>query len=224
MLVALLGVISSLTYLIYSWTAKLNKTTTNFLSISGWYNIYITYHLSVSIQETDRVKNVLTEILLFIFTAFYYIQSKVRKVQDIGAERLESKEKKRRIFFQQRLVLSEYSKRIFGELVLVLITIGITLGYSTVLLSLFIDPSLPLVNEWSVFTEDIGIPLATHRLSSIISTLIFLVTFIIFQISSEFREFATNNYTFTQGLKILGDKVGSVGRRIGGLFKRKKKN
>lgn len=222
MLVAILGIIASLVYLIYSWSAKRNKTTTNFLSILGCYNIYITYHLSVSIHTTEKVKNVLTEIILFIFTAFYYIQSKVQKVEDIGAERLESKEKKRRIFFQQRLIISEYSKRILGELVLVLMTIGITLGYSTVLLSLFIDPSLPLVNQWSIFTEDIGIPLAAHRLSSIISLLIFLVSFIIFQFSEEFRDFATNNYNFTQGLKILGDKVGSFGRRIGGLFKRKK--
>ena len=92
-------------------------------------------------------------------------------------------------------------------------TIGITLGYSLVLLSLFINPQLPFSSPYGPLI-DIGIPLATHRLSAIISMLLFLICFILLRFSETFRDFVTNKYSFSHGLKVLGDTVGAVGRRI----------
>ena len=216
MIVAILGIASSLTFLIFSWAATRDKTSTNFITIMGLFNFYIVYLLSSSIGQAVEIEesNIVIEIILFIFIALYYIQSKVRTIDNIETTRLDSKEeKKRRVFFQQRVLISEYSKKIFGEFALVVMTIGITLGYSLVLLSLFIDPQLPFSSYYAPLL-DIGIPLATHRLSSIIAMVLFLGSFILFRFSENFRDFVTNKYSFSHGMKVLGDTMGAMGRRI----------
>lgn len=223
MIVAGLGIICSLTILIFSWTATLNKTSTNFITIMGLFNFSIVYDLSTSIDQSfgNGETTLIIEIILFIFTALYYIQSKIRIINNIETTRLDSKDKKRRVFFQQRVLISEYSKKIFGEFALVIMTIGITLGYSLVLLSLFIDPQLPFSSPYGPLI-DIGIPLAIHRLSAIISMLLFLICFILLRFSETFRDFVTNKYSFSHGMKVLGDTVGAVGRRIKTRFPRDK--
>ncbi|MHA1476538.1 MAG: hypothetical protein ACTSQ5_15300, partial [Promethearchaeota archaeon] len=57
-----MGIIVALIILIYGWTVDLNNTTTNFISILGCFNFYITYQLSASISPSLTVKNVLTDI------------------------------------------------------------------------------------------------------------------------------------------------------------------
>jgi len=209
-----LGIIVGLIILIYGWTVDLNNTTTNFISILGCFNFYITYQLSASISPSLTVKNAFTEIFILIFTALYYIQSKVRKVEGIETSQYEKKKEGRKVFFQKRLIISALSKEIFGDLSLILLTIGSALGYSLILLSVLIDPSLPLFEEISFFTVDIGIPLLSHRIFAFISIMIFIISFITFQTSERFRQLATNNYDFKQGLKIIGDKMTAWGSRV----------
>ncbi|MHA1642021.1 MAG: hypothetical protein ACTSVX_04755 [Promethearchaeota archaeon] len=216
--IGVMGIIVALIILIYGWTVDLNDTTTNFISIMGCFNFYITYQLSASITPSDTVKNVLTEILILIFTALYYIQSKVSKVEGIKTSQFEKKKEGRKVFFQKRLILSALSKQIFGDLSLILLTIGTALGYSLLLLSVLIDPSLPLVDVISGFTLDIGVPLASHRISAFILMVIFLVSFITFLTSERFRQLATNNYDFKQGLKIVGDKMSAWSSRVKNRF------
>ena len=209
-----MGIIVALIILIYGWTVKLDGTSTNFISIMGCFNFYITYKLSSSISSSETVNNVFTEILILILTALYYIQSKVSKVESIKTSQFEKKKEGRKVFFQKKLLLSAFSKQIFGDLSLILLTIGMALGYSLILLSVLIDPSLPLVNEISSFTVDIGIPLASHRISAFILMVIFLISFITFQFSERFRQLATNNYDFKQGLKVIGDKMSAWKSRV----------
>ena len=209
-----MGIIVALIILIYGWTVKLNDTTTNFISILGIFNFYITYQLSVSISPSDKVENVFTEILILVFTALYYIQSKVSKVQKIKTTQYEKKKEGRKVFFQKRLIISAISKQIFGDLSLILMTIGLVLGYSLILLSVLITPTLPLVNEISAFTVDIGIPLASHRIFAFFSMLIFLVSFITFQFSERYRDLATNHYDFKQGLKVVADRMSTWRGRL----------
>ncbi|QEE16755.1 hypothetical protein DSAG12_02585 [Promethearchaeum syntrophicum] len=209
-----MGIIVALIILIYGWTVDLNNTTTNFISIMGCFNFYITYQLSASISPSETVTNAFTEIIILIFTALYYIQSKVSKVEGIETSQFEKKKDGRKIFFQKRLIISALGKQIFGDLSLILLTIGAALGYSLLLLSVLIDPSLPLVDEISSFTVDIGIPLASHRIFAFISMMIFLVSFITFLTSERYRQLATNNYDFKQGVKIIGDKMSAWGSRV----------
>ncbi|MHA1511878.1 MAG: hypothetical protein ACTSRX_09180, partial [Promethearchaeota archaeon] len=209
-----MGIIVALIILIYGWTVDLNNTTTNFISILGCFNFYITYQLSASISPSLTVKNVLTEIIILIFTALYYIQSKVSKVEGIETSQFEKKKEGRKVFFQKRLIISALGKQIFGDLSLILLTIGSALGYSLILLSVLIDPSLPLVDELSAFTVDIGIPLASHRIFAFISMMIFIISFITFLTSERFRQLATNNYDFKQGLKIVGDKMSAWSSKV----------
>ena len=86
-----MGIIIALIILIYGWTVDLNNTTTNFISIMGCFNFYITYKLSASISPSETVSNVFTEILILILTALYYIQSKVSKVENIKTSQFEKK-------------------------------------------------------------------------------------------------------------------------------------
>ncbi|MHA1721377.1 MAG: hypothetical protein ACTSWX_11295 [Promethearchaeota archaeon] len=217
-----MGIIVALIILIYGWTVKLNDTTTNFISILGIFNFYITYQLSVSISPSDKVENVFTEILILVFTALYYIQSKVSKVQKIKTTQYEKKKEGRKVFFQKRLIISAISKQIFGDLSLILMTIGLVLGYSLILLSVLITPTLPLVNEISAFTVDIGIPLASHRIFAFFSMLIFLVSFITFQFSERYRDLATNHYDFKQGLKVVADRMSTWRGRLKKRFSLRK--
>ncbi len=222
----IMGIAVALIILIYSLTVKLDDTTTNFISIMGCFNFYITYKLSSSISPSETVDNVFTEILILILTALYYIQSKVSKVESIKTSQFEKKKEGRKVFFQKKLILSAFSKQIFGDLSLILLTIGMALGYSLILLSVLIDNSLPLVGEINAFTVDIGIPLASHRISAFILMTIFLISFITFQFSERFRKMATNNYDFKQGLKVLGDRMSvlksKVKKRFGFLKSSKK--
>ncbi len=214
----IMGIAVALIILIYSLTVKLDGTTTNFISIMGCFNFYITYKLSSSISPSETVDNVFTEILILIFTALYYIQSKVSKVESIKTSQFEKKKEGRKVFFQKKLILSAFSKQIIGDLSLILLTIGMALGYSLILLSVLIDYSLPLVDEISAFSLDIGIPLASHRISAFILMSIFIITFITFQFSERFRKLATNNYDFKQGLKVLGDRMSIWKKKVKNKF------
>ena len=205
--IGVMGIIVALIILIYGWIVKPDNTTTNFFSIMGCFNFYITYQLSASISPSDTVKNAFTEIIILIFTALYYIQGKVKKVEGIKTSQFEKKKEGRKIFFQKKLILSALGKQIFGNLSLILMAIGMALGYSLILLSVLIDPSLPLVNEINVSTIDINIPLASHRIFAFISMTIFIISFVTFQFSEKFRKLATNNYDFKQSLKVIGDKM-----------------
>jgi len=217
-----MGIIVALIILIYGWTVDLNGTTTNFISIMGCFNFYITYKLSASISPSETVSNVFTEILILILTALYYIQSKVSKVENIKTSQFEKKKEGRKVFFQKKLILSAFTKQIFGDLSLILLTIGMALGYSLILLSVLIDNSLPLVDEISAFTVNIGIPLASHRISAFILMTIFLISFITFQFSEKFRKLATNNYDFKQGLKVIGDRMSAWKSRVKKRFSLRK--
>ncbi len=221
-LIGVMGIIVALIILIYGWTVDLNDTTTNFISILGCFNFYITYQLSASISPSDTIKNAFTEITILIFTALNYIQSKVSKVQGIKTSQFEKKKEGRKVFFQKKLILSALGKQIFGDLSLILMTIGMVLGYSLLLLSVLINPSLPLVNEISFFRLDIGIPLASHRLFAFISMMIFLISFITFITSERFRQLATNNYDFKQGLKVIGDRMSAWKSRVKKRFSLRK--
>jgi len=48
--------------------------------------------------------------------------------------------------------------------------------------------------------------------------MIFIISFITFLTSERFRQLATNNYDFKQGLKIVGDKMSAWGSRVKNRF------
>lgn len=220
-IIGAIGIGINIAYLLFSFLAKKNAATCNFISIMGLFNIYIAYQLSTAINPSQGIENAFTELLLLIFTAFYYIQSKTSTVADIDDSRLEKVESGRKIFFQKKLLFSARIEKMLGELSLIIIAIGFAMGYSLILLNVISSPTT--VPFETFFEVRLGLPVVSHRLFALASLMIMLIMMIFFMTSEKFRELATNHYSFTQGVKIVGDKIKVIGKKIKNPFSRKKK-
>ncbi|WP_371804734.1 hypothetical protein [Candidatus Lokiarchaeum ossiferum] len=219
-IIGAIGIGVNILYLVFGFTAKRNASTSNFIAILGLFNIYIAYQLSAAITPSQGIENAFTELFLLIFTAFYYIQSKTNTVASIDDSRLEKVDSGRKVFFQKKLLFSARIEKMLGELSLIIIAIGFALGYSLILLNVTVDASLPF---GTFFEVDLGLPVVSHRLFALASLVILLIMMIFYVTSENFRELATNHYSFTQGVKIVGDKIKVIGKKIKNPFSRKNK-
>ena len=136
----------------------------------------------------------------------------------IDDSRMEKIDSGRKVFFQKKLLFSAQIEHFLGELALIIIAMGFALGYSLILLFIVVDPSLPF---GTFFEVDLGLPVVSHRLFALASLVIMIMMMLFLIFSAKFRELATNHYNFTQGVKILGDKVKVFKKKIKNPFRRK---
>jgi hypothetical protein len=213
-----LGILTS--SLLLKFSTSRNPDDNNFITILGLYNFYIAYQISASVMHSDSIPNILTELLLLVFTALYSISNMTTKIKEITTDQLDDIDKKRKVFFQTRFNLFAKLKRKFGDISLILVALGCAMGYFLFILSVYIDPEIPIVGEF--FDMDLGLPVFTARIFSFVSLMVFLVMYITYKTSEGFRESSLNNYSFKQGMKIVGDKIGAWGRRVKGRFQFRK--
>jgi hypothetical protein len=126
------------------------------------------------------------------------------RVKDINITRLEDLESGRKVFFQKKFTIFAKIKRAYGEFSLIIVAIGFAMGYFLFVLSMYVDPSLPFLSGF--LDTSVGLSVFSHRLFSLMSLIISLIVIYFYKKSKLFREFATNYYTFQQGVKVLEEK------------------
>jgi hypothetical protein len=204
-------------YLAYSWGAERNATNCNFITIMGLYNFYILYQISSAITPSDQIPNIMTELLLLIFTALYSITNIATKVKDIDLDQLDKMEKDLRTeFFQKKFNIFPRLKRKIGDFSLIIMAMGLAMGYFMFILSFYIDPYIPIMGGW--FGIDMGVAVFTHRVFAFVALVVFLGVFSLYKSSPTFRDFTTNKYNLRQGFKIAGDKIAAIGKKMKAKF------
>jgi hypothetical protein len=208
-----LGITFAVAYLALVVTLKKDGTTTNFLTIVGLYNILLVYRLTGAVAPAEDLPNIVTELAITTFVALYTIQNMANRVSLIDTAQLEAQKRKMRsVFFQARLNVFPRIKSIFGDHALILLALGLTFGYFTIVVKGFVDPSYPILDQF--IDSTLGLNVISHRLHLLASLVLLLAVMVIFKTSEHFRQFVTNKYNVKQAAKIAGDVVKSLGKRL----------
>jgi len=180
--------------------AEENPGIVNFVSAIGFFYIFLFYHLVVSFSLTsDNLSSFMVDTLLLLLITLYIVQSLTRRISD-SPERLKAFENPVR--FQTRLYITDRLKKAFGERGVVIIVMGLVLGYHMAYLdSLFVNP-FPILSE--LFTADLKLSALYHRIYLLFSFFIILGAVFIFYSSNKFRDMMVDKYTAAQLFKYMG--------------------
>ena len=202
------GIINALIVLILIMKApkkvESNPGIVNFATAIGFFNMFMIYHLYMSITLTsESVVSLVFEILMLLIGVLYIVQILTMRISK-SPERLKLSENPVR--FQSRVYFTDKIKKVFGEKVVILIVLGIAVGYHMVYLDSFFITDLPILTN---IAPNLKISDLYHRIFLITSFMITLIACLAFKTSKRFREFMVDKFTLTQVLKY-----------IGGLFKK----
>ncbi|MGQ4876032.1 MAG: hypothetical protein ACP6IY_18355 [Promethearchaeia archaeon] len=179
---------------------ELVKSLPNFVGALGFFYIFLFYHLAVSFSYTsNNVSSLIADIIILFVLILYIVQSLTRKIA-ATPERAKSYEVPVR--FQSRLYITDRLKKAFGEAGLILIVMGIALGYHMVYVDSFFITEYPLLSEF--FTPGLKLSALYHRVYLIVSFIIIIIALVTFNNSRKFRDFVSDKYTFSQVLKYIG--------------------
>ena len=172
----------------------------NFVGAIGFFQIFLFYHLVVSFSYTSTsLSSLIIDILILFTIILYIIQSLTRRIVD-SPERVKAFENPVR--FQTRLYMTDRLKKTIGEPGLVLIVMGLALGYQMVYLDSFFVTQFPILSEF--FTPGIALSALYHRVYLIISLIIISFAIITFHRSKKFQELMIDKYTLAQVWKYVG--------------------
>jgi len=172
----------------------------NFATAVGFFYIFLFYHLVMSFSATSNsVNSLIIDILIFLISILYATQSLTRKISDSPA-RLKPFENPVR--FQSRLYFTDHLKKALGERGVVLIVMGIALGYHMVYLDSFFITDIPVLSTF--FTPGLKLSALYHRVYLIFSFIIIFIAYCSFNSSNQFKEFMIDKYTINQTLKFIG--------------------
>lgn len=195
------GIINALIVLILIWRApkkvESNPGIVNFATAIGFFNMFMSYHLYMSITLTsESIVSLVFEIFMLLIGVFYIVQILTMRVSE-SPERLKPSEVK----FQSRVYFTDKIKKAFGEKGVVLIILGIAVGYHMVYLDSFFITDLPILTK---IATNLKISDLYHRIFLITSFMITLIACLVFKTSKRFREFMVDKFTLTQVLKYIG--------------------
>ena len=172
----------------------------NFATAVGFFNVFMIYHLYFSITLTsESVVSLIFEILMLLIGVLFIVQSLTMRVSK-SPERL-IKPFESPIRFQSRIYFTDRIKKAFGERGVVLIILGIALGYHMVYLDSFFITDLPILTN---IAPNLKMSDLYHRIFLIISFLITLIACLAFKSSKRFKEFMVDKFTISQVIKYIG--------------------
>ena len=172
----------------------------NFASAVGFFNMFMIYHLYFSITLTsESVVSLFFEILMLLIGVLFIIQSLTMRISK-SPERL-IKPFESPVRFQSRIYFTDRIKKAFGERGVILIILGIALGYHMVYLDSFFITDLPILTN---IAPNLKMSDFYHRLFLIISFLITLIAYLAFKSSKRFKEFMVDKFTISQVIKYIG--------------------
>jgi len=171
----------------------------NFATAIGFFNIFMFYHLILSFSSTTvSITSLLTDLVWLLIIVLFLVQSFTQKISE-SPERLKSQEVG--VTFHSRMYFTDRLKKAFGERGLVLIVMGLALGYHVAILDSFFEITLPILPAF--FTPNLKLIAIYHRIYLLFSIFIILVSIIAFKASKRFKEFMVDKYTITQVLNYI---------------------
>lgn len=215
----------------------------NFVSAIGFFYIYMFYHLIASFSFTsNNLSSIIVDDLLLFVITLYLVQSLTRRISDSPERILPQHENP--IRFQTRVYFTDRLKKVFGERGVVLIVMGLVLGYQMAYLDSLFITQFPILSDF--FTPDLRLSALYHRIYLLFSFAVILVAVVIFYFSDKFRELMVDKYTIKQvfkyiggffqrpeeggpsplelGLQFMGEKIGESIKNVGEKWQKALKN
>ncbi len=174
--------------------------TVNFVSAIGFFYIYLFYHLiaSFSVTSNNLSSIIMDDLLLFIIT-LYLVQSLTRRISE-SPEQIQPDESP--IRFQTRLYFTDRLKKVLGERGVVLIVMGLVLGYQMAYLDSLFVTQFPILSNF--FTPELRLSALYHRIYLIFAFFVIIIAILVFYSSDKFRDLMVDKYTVKQVFKYIG--------------------
>jgi hypothetical protein len=177
----------------------------NFASAIGVFNMSTFYHLIMSFGYTnENAFSLVIEIIMLLISVLYLVQVLTRRISETPDRPVPFENP---IQFQSRVYFTHHMKETFGERGVVLIVLGIALGYHMVYLDSFFVSDVYIGNFPILATyiyPGLKVSDLYHRIYLILSFLIILIAWITFKSSSRFKEFMVDKFTIKQVFRYIG--------------------
>lgn len=173
----------------------------NFNQVLGFYNLYLVYRLSQSFNTGGQISNITVDLLLLAVNSFFVMSSLSKKVDNIADE----DDVQKAFVFQRDTGFMVWLKKKVSEKGLVLIILGIALGYHAVYMDSYLDSPIVLIEFLSDPNRITPLNVTYNRTFLGIALIWMLITMITFQVNPKFRHLAINRYTLRHVMKMFGD-------------------
>jgi len=177
----------------------------NFATALGVFNMSMFYHLIMSFGYTnENAFSLLIEIIMLLIGVLYLVQVLTRRISESPDRPIPFENP---VQFQSRIYFTHHMKRTFGERGVVLMVLGIALGYHMVYLDSFFVSDAYIGNFPIIATYiNPGLKVSDlyHRIYLILSFLIILIAWLTFKSSPRFKEFMVDKFTIKQVFRYIG--------------------
>ncbi len=185
-----------------NFTERTNmKANINYHQVIGFYYLYLLYHLSQSFNTSSEITNLALNFFLLTVNTLFMINTLSKKVDNIQEE----EELQRAFMFQRKTGISVKIKQFIGERGLILMMLGLALGYYGVYLDSYLGNNLNLIIFISDVSRTVPLNATYHRLFLGIGLVVIVGTMLAFHRSIKFQGIFVNRYTFRHVWKMFGD-------------------
>ncbi len=177
----------------------------NFATAIGVFNMSMFYHLIMSFGYTsENAFSLVIELVMLLIGVLYLVQTLTRRISKSPDRPIPFENP---VQFQSRIYFTSKLKKTFGERGVVLMVLGIALGYHMVYLDAFFIGDV-FISEFPLLTTFVNPNLKIsdlyHRFYLLMSFLIIIIAWLTFKSSQRFKEFMVDKFTVRQVLKYIG--------------------
>lgn len=202
----------------------------NFATALGFFDIYLFYHLILSFSQTSKpaLISLITETIMLLIGMLYLVQNITGKISNMPDEIINGDLSSK---FHSKLHFTTRLKQIWGESGLIIVVMGLALGYQ---LS-YIESFIPAASHVLSFLKSPGLNIGAvyHRIFLFIGFFVVLISWIVFKKSDKFKEFMEDKYTREQFSSVFSEyfqkteddlpsffdySLSRVGKKIGSKF------
>ena len=177
----------------------------NFVTAVGFFNMFVFYHLIMSFTYAgENAFSLVLEIVMLLIGVLYLVQTLTRRISESPDRPIPFENP---VQFQSRIYFTSKMKKIFGERGLVIIVLGLALGYHMVYLDAFFigDVFISEIPILSTFVDpNIKISDLYHRFYLLVSFFMILIAWFTFKTSKRFKGFMVDKFTLQQVLRYIG--------------------
>ena len=203
------GLINAIIVLRLMWKApkKVEKRPgmVNFATAVGSFNMFVFYHLIMSFTYAgENAFSLVLEIVILLIGVLYLVQTLTRRISESPDRPIPFENP---VQFQSRIYFTSKMKKIFGERGLVIVVLGLALGYHMVYLDAFFIgdvfiSEIPILNTF--VNPNLKISDLYHRFYLLVSFFIILIAWFTFKSSKRFKGFMVDKFTLQQVLRYIG--------------------
>lgn len=203
------GLLNAIIVLRLMWRApkKVEKRPgmVNFATAVGSFNMFVFYHLIMSFTYAgENAFSLVLEIVMLLIGVLYLVQTLTRRISESPDQPIPFENP---VQFQSRIYFTSKMKKIFGERGLVIIVLGLALGYHMVYLDAFFIgdvfiSEIPILNTF--VNPNLKISDLYHRFYLLVSFFIILIAWFTFKSSKRFKGFMVDKFTLQQVLRYIG--------------------